>query len=63
MERGFVLDNVQVAHGVSQWAPGVPQKSFLTGTKSPAGTLPMAAFRCSTCGYSEIYAREEFAAQ
>ena len=62
MEQGFVIDNVRVAHGVSHSAPGMPQGSFLTGTKSPTGMLPLAAFRCSSCGYTELYTREESAA-
>lgn len=61
MEQGFIIDNARAAHGVSQWAPGSPQKSFLTSTIFPAGTLPLGAFRCSECGYTEFYAREEFA--
>jgi hypothetical protein len=59
MEEGFVIDNVRVAHGVSRWAPGKPQESFLTGTKSPSGTLPLTALRCSSCGHTELYARKD----
>lgn len=63
MEQGFVVDNTYGARLVSQWAPGSPQKSFWTRTKLPQGALPLAAFRCSSCGYTEFYAGEQFAAE
>jgi hypothetical protein len=45
------------------WQLGPAKKSFWGGLKisSRAALLPMAAFRCQTCGYVEFYAREEFA--
>jgi predicted nucleic-acid-binding Zn-ribbon protein len=64
MEQGFVLDNTYGARVVSQWAAGAPQKSFWSGTKLPDEKLiPIGTFRCSSCGYLESYARQEFAAQ
>ena len=64
MEQGFVLDNTYGARVVSQWAPGAPLKSFWSGTKLPYEDLiPIGAYRCSSCGYLEFYARQEFAAK
>ena len=65
MEQGFVLDNTDRAGGslVSQWAKGAPVTSFWFGiTKRPDAQLPIGTFRCSSCGYLEAYARQEFAA-
>ena len=49
-------------HSASQWAKGAPVKAFLFGTKRPDAQLPVGTFRCSSCGYLEAYARQEFAA-
>jgi hypothetical protein len=62
MHQGFVLDNNQGARVVSQWAAGAPRKSFWLGTKLPDEDLvPIGTYRCSSCGYLELYARREFA--
>ena len=62
MEQGFVLDNTYGGRLVSQWVPGVPLKSFWGGTKLPDEQLiPIGAYRCTSCGYLELYARQEFA--
>ncbi|GMV15619.1 MAG: hypothetical protein HS104_25680 [Polyangiaceae bacterium] len=64
MEQGFVLDNTYGARLVSQWAPGAPLKSFWTRTKLPEEDLiPIGTYRCSSCGYLEQYARDEFGAK
>jgi hypothetical protein len=62
MEQGFVLDNTYGARVVSQWAAGAPVKSFWVGTKPPDDKLvPIGAYRCASCGFLELYARQEFA--
>jgi len=64
MEQGFVLDNSYGARIVSQWAPGAPLKSFWTGTKlADQDLVPIGTYRCTSCGYLESYARQEFAAE
>lgn len=64
MEQGFVLDNTYGARGVSHWASGAPRKSFWMGTKVPnEKQIPIGTFRCSSCGYLEHYAKDEFAAR
>jgi hypothetical protein len=63
MQQGFLVDYSQAIRLVSHWAPGVPQRSFWTGTKLPDGSVPIGAFRCASCGFLESYARPEFAAE
>ena len=64
MKQGFVLDNIPGGRIVSQWAEGAPLKSFWTGTKLPdEDFIPIGAYRCSSCGFLELYARPEFAAK
>ena len=65
MNRGFVIDNTEgPGRRVSEWAAGAPRKSFWLGTKLPDEALvPIGAYRCSSCGYLELYARQDFAAR
>ena len=64
MTHGFFLDSTYGGTLVEKWHEGAPQKSFWLGTKAPGDEgIPAAAFRCSTCGYLEFYARPEFAAK
>ena len=61
MAQGFIADAVQhAAQRVSSWVEGAPEKSFWSGTKVPSGMIPIGTFRCSTCGFLESYARDEF---
>jgi hypothetical protein len=65
MEQGFIPDITHGGQIASRWAPGLPLKSFWTGTKivPKEELIPLGAFRCASCGYLELYARPEFAAQ
>ena len=51
------------------WIPGLPTAPpFVkalrwTGLILAGTTIPVATFRCSSCGFLEFYAREEFAAK
>jgi predicted nucleic-acid-binding Zn-ribbon protein len=61
MEQGFILDKGLNAQYISRWAAGQPENSFFTVTKvSESQAIPIGAFRCSSCGYLESYARYEF---
>jgi hypothetical protein len=65
MERGFIPD---LAPGgqrlVPRWMRGAAKKSFWMGTKEPlTHSIPIAAFRCESCGYVETCARLEFEAE
>jgi hypothetical protein len=62
MEQGFVVDYTHGGAAVSKWAAGAPLKSFWFGTKVPA-LVPIGTYRCSSCGFLEMYARQEFAAK
>jgi len=64
LEQGFVIDSTYGANLVSRWAPGAPQRSFWVGTKKPEHMLvPIGAFRCSSCGFLEHYARPDLGAK
>jgi predicted nucleic-acid-binding Zn-ribbon protein len=65
MVRGFIPDGIHGGQLVSRWTAGIPKKSFWTGTKLVAhiDAVPIGAYRCESCGYLELYARPEFAAQ
>ena len=62
MERGFIFDFTGESRGtVAQWMAGVPTKSFWAGVKVDSDQLlPIAAFRCVSCGFLELHARPEF---
>ena len=62
MLQGYMLD---ISHGafVAHWAAGSPRNSFWGGLKKPEMTLPVGAYRCSDCGYLELYALAAFAPQ
>lgn len=63
MVRGWLPDVMYGGIGVGAWAEGEPRNSFFFGTKDPKKKIPMAAFRCSQCGYVELFAREEFGSE
>ena len=72
MINGFVMDSTFGAALVSQWVKGSPQiarASFgilpQSGIEAPKteDVIPIATFRCQSCGFLESYAREEFAAK
>ena len=61
MAQGFVVDLTHGGANVSSWVEGAAQKAWY-GTKAPEEKkLPVGAYRCSTCGFLEFYARDEFA--
>lgn len=65
MVRGFVADRTDDARfAVSTWVEGPPEKSFWTKTNVPKEKcVPVATFRCASCGYLESYGRPEFGGQ
>lgn len=60
MVRGWLPDMGYAEVRVGAWAEGEPRDTFFFGTEDPKEKIPMAAFRCSSCGYVEFFAREEF---
>ncbi len=63
MVQGFLLDRGQQNEvSVGEWVEGHPIKSFWGGIKAPKDKrIPIGAFRCSACGYVELYAWDVFA--
>jgi hypothetical protein len=58
MEQGFTIDS---RNQPNYWVQGVPAVSALFGVTFEAQPIPIATFRCTSCGYLEAYARYEFA--
>jgi hypothetical protein len=64
MVRGFILDTTHRGVVVSRWVEGVAEKSVWVGLKiQDRKPIAIGSFRCSTCGFLESYAREEFKAR
>ncbi len=57
MEPGFLLDQGEGPHAVTEWVEGEPEKSLWTGLKLRRKTrLKIATWRCRRCGFLESYA-------
>jgi len=63
MIRGVILDYTYGAIVVPHWHEGPPKKSFWFGASKPNSEgIPVAAFRCSSCGFVEFYSHQQFKA-
>ena len=60
MEQGF--SRHLLGAEVIGWVTGVPRKSW-RGVSPEVSSIPIGTFRCTACGYLELYARNEFGAQ
>jgi hypothetical protein len=62
MIQGFLMDRGHYnAVSVGEWVEGHPKKSFWVGTRAPKKNRKhIGAFRCSSCGYVELYAMDFF---
>lgn len=59
MQVGFVADQTYGGVLPGRWVKGKPQRSFWFGTKiSDRVVINVSAYRCATCGYIELYARD-----
>jgi hypothetical protein len=64
MVGGFIPDVTYGGFIVTGWHEGDPKKSFWMRTKvSLEDCVPIRAFRCSGCGFLELYADKKFGAQ
>ncbi len=63
MTQGYVLDFTPLGVRVRFWNAGHPKKAGGCGIKDSSLQVPIATFRCQSCGFLESYAREEYAAQ
>ena len=60
MERGWLVDFAHGGIAVLQWAPGTPERSWWSGAKvNRKKLLEVTTFRCSECGYLEVFANPE----
>jgi hypothetical protein len=61
MEPGFVLDRNYDRSEQNTWVDGAPEPSvWLGGVKTrKKEKIPIATYRCTTCGYLESYANSE----
>jgi rubredoxin len=59
MREGFLLDfGDNFTAWATSWIEGKPETSFWSGVKRAGRSrIPVAAYRCTSCGYVEIYAR------
>ncbi len=63
MQPGFIPDFRYGTTLVSAWYEGYPKTytlPFLGIKVSPRGGVPIRAFRCSGCGFLELFADENF---
>ena len=64
LEGGFMLDKSAGGKLVGLWARGTARKSEWTGTRVKEEDLvPVGAYRCTQCGFLELFARYDFAAR
>jgi len=58
LERGVVVDHAHYGLPMLQsWVAGVATKHWFTGLQVPRGRkMPVATWRCPSCGYLESYA-------
>jgi hypothetical protein len=64
MARGYTIDSgpgpaAFSADHASRWSAGPPIRRILK-MRVPRGSLPIASYRCTKCGYLESYADAEF---
>jgi hypothetical protein len=59
MVEGYTLDHGDYgSRSVTTWIEGKPEPSMWIGLKTgDRKNLPIATFRCSSCGFLEFYAK------
>lgn len=64
MDRGYLLDRTHGGFGVGTWLEGPPRISNLGNLIRPRleRSIPIACYRCTGCGFLELYARPELVA-
>jgi len=64
MIQGFVAETEKGPIGINIWVEGPQERRFLTGLETSfRQRLPIATFRCDSCGFLESYASKDFAAK
>jgi hypothetical protein len=61
MVRGYLLDRTHGGFGMGTWLEGPPARSDSFGMVRPRleRSIPIVSYRCTGCGYLELYARPE----
>jgi hypothetical protein len=62
MARGYLLDQAQGGFGMGTWIEGQPVRSGWSNLIRPPRlerSIPIVSYRCTGCGYLELYARPE----
>jgi hypothetical protein len=60
MIQGFVPDRQEVGFRLSNWGEGPPQATEENVKYRLERSVPIGAYRCSTCGYLEFFAQPHF---
>jgi hypothetical protein len=62
MVRGYLLDRAHGGFGMGTWLEGPPVRSGWPDMVRPRleRSIPIVSYRCTGCGYLELYARPEF---
>jgi hypothetical protein len=61
MVRGYLLDRTYGSYGMGTWIEGPPERSSSSDLVRPRleRSIPIVSYRCTGCGYLELYARPE----
>ena len=58
MEEGFIEEVTRNSVQAAKWIEGAPEKGFLLGLKTKGKRQhEIETYRCTRCGYLELYAR------
>ena len=59
MVRGYLLDRTHGGFGMGTWLEGPPVRSGWSVRPRLEHSIPIVSYRCTGCGYLELYARPE----
>ena len=59
VEPGFILDSAYGGPAPTRWVAGYADRAYLADLPNRR-QIVIAAYRCTACGFVELYARDEF---